>query len=93
MVLATGHELIDDVRRAPDYVLSRIEPINEVYSVSVRNGAFILTSDYLVRPARIHAVLVGDARRIHHRLDSFQISAGYSKYFPGDQRRTHYGRR
>jgi len=28
-MLATGYELIDDIRRAPDYVLSRIEPINE----------------------------------------------------------------
>jgi hypothetical protein len=61
-VLATGYELIDDIRRAPDYVLSRIEPINEVYPVSVQNGAFILTNDYLVRSARIHAILVGDAR-------------------------------
>lgn len=93
MVLATGYELIDDVRRAPDYVLSRIEPINEVYSVSVKNGALILTNDYLVRSARIHAVLIGDARRIHHRHDSFQISPGYSGYFPGYQGRTHYGHR
>jgi hypothetical protein len=36
MVLPTGYELIDDVRKAPDYVLSRIEPVNEVYSVSVQ---------------------------------------------------------
>ena len=83
MVLATGYELIDDVRRAPDDVLSR-EPINEVYSVSAQNGAFILTNDGLVRSARIHAILVGGARRIHHRHNSFQISAGYSRYFPGD---------
>jgi hypothetical protein len=91
MVLATGYELIDDVRRAPDYVLSRIEPINEVYSVSVQNGAFILTNDYLVHSARIHATLIGDARRMLHRHNSFQISAGHSRYFPGDQGRTRYG--
>jgi hypothetical protein len=40
MVLPTGSELINDVRRAPDYVLSRIEPINDVYSVSMQNGVF-----------------------------------------------------
>jgi len=89
MVLATGDELIDDVSGAPDYVLSRIEPVNEVYPVSVQNGAF--TNDYLVHSARIYAILVGDARRIHPRHNLFQISAGYSWYFPGDQRRTRYG--
>ena len=30
MVLATGSQLIDDVRRAPDDVLSRTEPVKEV---------------------------------------------------------------
>jgi hypothetical protein len=61
MVLATGYELIDDIRRAPDNVLSRIEPIDEVNSASMQNGAFILTNDYLVRSARIHGILIGDA--------------------------------
>ena len=91
MVLATGYELIDDIRKAPDDILSRIEPINEVYSVSVQNGAFILTNGCLVCSARIHAVLTGDARRIRHRHNSLQISTGYFRYFPGAQRRTRYG--
>ena len=30
MVLATGSQLIDDIRRAPHDVLSMIEPMNEV---------------------------------------------------------------
>jgi len=92
-VLATGRELIDDIRRAPDHVLSRIEPINEVCSVSVQNGAFIqyLLTIRLVHSARIHAILIGRARRIHHGHSSFEICAGYARYFPGDQRRTRYG--
>jgi hypothetical protein len=34
MVLVSGSELIDDVRRAPDDVLSGTEPLNEVHSPS-----------------------------------------------------------
>jgi hypothetical protein len=30
MVLATGSQLIDDIRRAPDNVLSMKDPLNEV---------------------------------------------------------------
>jgi hypothetical protein len=33
MVLAAGPELIDDVRKAPDHVLSMIEPMTEVRMV------------------------------------------------------------
>ena len=91
-MLVTGYELIDDLRRAPDDTLSRIEPANDVCPVSVQNGAFIVhTNEYLVHTARIHAILIGDARRIHHRHNSFQIRAGYSRYIPGDQGRTRYG--
>jgi hypothetical protein len=46
MVLATGSQLIDDIRRAPDNVLSVKEPVNEVLYVSdsVQNGAHILNN-------------------------------------------------
>ena len=40
MVLASGSELIDDIRRAPDDVLSRRELRDEVRSV--QNGVFML---------------------------------------------------
>ena len=60
--MATGYELIDDIRSAPDNVLSRVEPVNEVYFFIVQNGVFIRTDDYLVYSARIHAILIGDAR-------------------------------
>ena len=92
MVLATGSELIHDIRIAPDHLLSRVEPVDEVCSIGMKNGAFILTDEYpLVRSARIHAILIGDARRIHLGHNSFQIRAGYSRYIPGDQGRTRYG--
>ena len=33
MVIVAGSELIEDIRRAPDDVLSMMEPINEVHNV------------------------------------------------------------
>jgi hypothetical protein len=40
MVLATGSELINDIKRAPDDVLSNAGSINEVYLLG-QNGALI----------------------------------------------------
>ena len=42
MVLATGSQLIDDVRRAPDDVLSSSEPGKEVSCASIKNDELIL---------------------------------------------------
>ena len=42
MVLATGSQLIDDIRRAPDDVLSPSEPGKEVSCASMKNDELIL---------------------------------------------------
>jgi hypothetical protein len=57
-MLATGNELIDDIKRAPDDDLPNAESINEECQL-VQNGAFIVVKDYLARSARIHARLIG----------------------------------
>jgi hypothetical protein len=56
-VLATGSDLIDDIKKAPDDVLSNAESINEV-CLLVQNGALILIEDYPARSASTHARLV-----------------------------------
>jgi hypothetical protein len=56
MVLATGSELINDIKGPPDDVLSNAGSINEVYLLG-QNGALILIKDYLARSARLHARL------------------------------------
>jgi len=82
-VQAAGPELVDDIRRAPDDVLSLNVLVNEVCSVRMQRRTHILTKDCLVRSARIHARVIERVRRIHHALDSFQINAGYCGYFQG----------
>ncbi len=81
MVLATGSELVNDIRKAPDDVLSRAERINDVCSFCVQNGAPILKKDYLARSARIHARLTHCFRHALLERNSFQINAGYCRYF------------
>ncbi len=91
MVLAPGPELIDDIKRAPDDVLSSTVPINEVCSVGMQHRALILIKDCPVRSARIHARIVGRARRKRHVRDSFQINAEYSNYFQACPRGARHG--
>jgi hypothetical protein len=91
MVLATGPDLIDDIKRAPDDVLSRFERFDEVCSVGVKNGAPILIKDYLALATRIHH---RSFDRCQHPLlehNAIQIGAGYRRYFQGDPRRAHDG--
>lgn len=58
MVLATGSELIEDIKRGPDDVLSNAESINEIGPL-VQNGALMLIKDYhLARSLRIRARLI-----------------------------------
>jgi len=53
-VLAAGPELIDDIRKAPDDVLSEHVIVNEVCSVRMQHQTLILTKNCLVPSARIH---------------------------------------
>ena len=57
MVLATGNDLIDDVKKAPDDVLSHAGSINEV-CLLVQSGALILIKDHLARSASVHPRLI-----------------------------------
>jgi len=57
MVLATGSELIDDIKRAPGDVLSNAESINGS-SLLLQNGTLILIKNDPARSGRIYARLV-----------------------------------
>ncbi len=91
MVLAAGPELIDDIRRAPDDVLSETAPFNEVCAVRMQHRTLILTKDCLVPSARIHNTVTERTRRIRHALGSFQINAEYCSYFQGYPRGARHG--
>ncbi len=91
MVLAAGPELIDDIWRATDDVLSVTVPTNEVCSVRMQHRALILTKDCLAHSVRIHARGIEPVRRIHHVLGSFQISAEYCSHFQGWPRGARHG--
>ena len=90
-MLAAGPELIDDIRKAPDDVLSGTVPANEVCSVRMQHRALILTKDCLVPSAGIHARVTERARRIHHALGPFQINAEYCSHFQGCPRGARHG--
>jgi len=91
MVLVAGPELIGDIRRAPDDVLSETFPANEVCSVRMQHRALILIKDCLAHSARIHARAIERVRRIHCVLGSFQINAEYCSYFQGCPRGARHG--
>jgi hypothetical protein len=80
-VLATGPQLIDDIRKAPDDVLSLLEPANEVHKP--KNWRAHTHGDDLVPSARLHVKIVGRERRIPHGHNSCQINAGCCGYFQG----------
>ncbi len=90
-MLAAGPELIDDIRRASDDVLSETATFNDVCSVRMQHRALILTKECLVPSTRIHDRVIELARRIHHTLSSFQINAEYCSYFQGCPRGTRHG--
>ncbi len=83
MVLGAGPEMVDDIRRAPDDVLSEAVPLNEVCPVRMQHRALILIKDCLALSARIYSRIIERGRRIHCALGSFQINAEYCSYFQG----------
>lgn len=84
MVLATGPQLIEDVRKAPDDVLSKAEPLNEVRCAT--KWSVHAHAHHLVYSSRIHVWLVESERQIHSGSNSFQIIPGYCRHFPGGSR-------
>ena len=81
MVLVVGSELIDDIRRAPDDVLSMIEPMTEVRHYSLTNQTANTHPDYLVHSTRIHAKLIEHQGRVPYGYNPVQIDAKYCGYF------------
>ena len=65
MVLVVGSELIDDLRRAPDDVLSFVKPLTEVRRHD-RQVIQPYSKDFLAPSTRIHARLIGQERPIPH---------------------------
>ena len=81
MVLAAGSALIEDVRKAPNDVLSFIEPSNEVCWRAIRRA--YTYEDYLGPSTKIHTRLVEPEGRLQHGRNTFQINPGYCKQFQG----------
>jgi hypothetical protein len=65
MVLAAGSELIEDVRKAPEDVLSMLEPTIEVSTLMCKMGCSS-HEDFLVSSTRIHTRLIEHERHIPH---------------------------
>ena len=89
MVLAAGSELIEDVRRAPDDVLSMFEPLNEV--CYHEKQTYYTHMDYLARSIRIYNRLFEYERHLPRGCNTFQINTGCCRYFQGDLRRARHG--
>jgi len=71
MVLVVGSELLDDIRRAPDDVLSMIEPTIEVRYHALANQTANTHKDCLVPSTRIHARLIEHERRVPYGYNTF----------------------
>ena len=71
MVLVVGSELLDDIRRAPDNVLSMIEPATEVRYHALTSQAANTHKDYLVHSTKIHSSLIGHERRVSYGYNPF----------------------
>jgi hypothetical protein len=80
MVLASGSGLIEDVRRAPEDVLSMIEPRNEVRQCEKPNGKSILIR-ILVPSTEIHTRLVEPGGQIQRGHNPIKINSKYCSYF------------
>lgn len=76
MVLATGPDLIDDIKRAPDNVLSTSAAKNAVCSASIQNGMLKLIKDHLDHSAPIHARRTKHERPIPYKVNSLGVHAG-----------------
>jgi len=81
MVLVSGSELIDDVRKAPDDVLSMLEPTIEVRLHALASQTANTHNDYLVSSTRIHARLIEHERRVPYGDNTFQIDTKYCSHF------------
>ena len=91
MVLATGSQLIEDIRTAPHDVLSMIEPTNEVCRCWCAKRWTHTHMDYSVDSIRIHAGLIEQEWSISQGRNSFPINAEYFKYSQGGLRWAHHG--
>jgi hypothetical protein len=89
MVLAAGPALIEDVRKAPDDVLSFIEPSDEVCWRAKRKAH--THEDYLVPSTTIHTRLIEPEGRLRYGRNPFQINPGCCNYFQAGPRRVRHG--
>ena len=69
MVLAAGPALIEDVRRAPEEVLSRLKPRREVSEHAEWRAH--THKEYLVPSIRVHARLVEPEGHLCHGRNPF----------------------
>jgi hypothetical protein len=79
MVLVAGSDLIEDARRAPDYILSITEPMTEVRLHAKRRS--YTHKDHLALSTRIHATHIGYERHIPCGCNTFQVDTEYCSYF------------
>lgn len=70
-MLASGSELIDDIRKAPDDVLSRTVLRDEVRSMQNGEPTATLMGDHVVPSRKIHVRPIELKRRILHGSNSF----------------------
>lgn len=75
MVLATGPDLIDDIKKAPDNVLSTSAAKNAVGSASMQNGILKLIKDYPDHSAPIHVRRTKHERQVPHKVNSLGVHA------------------
>jgi len=90
-VLASESELIDDIRRAPDDVLSGSEARNEVRSV--QNGEFILMRVVQSLQAKYTLDILNPKDGYLAEVFRSRFTRDVCKYFRGGPRRTHHGNR
>ena len=88
-MLAAGSGLIEDIRKAPDDVLSRGGPASEV---CWRAKQSVHTQkNFLGHSTRIHTKSIDTERQIRNGRTPFQINAGCCSYFQGILRRARNG--
>jgi hypothetical protein len=81
MVLVTGSELIDDVRKAPEDVLSMRAQILEVSTMRKTTSPFSRITS--VRSSRVYAERIEPGRRLSNGCTTFKIDTEYRSYFQG----------
>ncbi len=89
MVFAAGSKLVDDIRKAPDDVLSMMEPVNEVRWRAKRRAHTHIGSP--VATSRIHDETIGRKCHVPREHNSLPINTECCSYFQGGPRRAHHG--